>query len=82
MSTNLQKTLEEPIEFTGVGLHSGVNVNLCLNPAKVNSGIKFRRTDIDNNKNIIEANFKNVISPVLCTKIKNSHGITVSTMIF
>jgi len=80
MSTNLQKTLEEPIEFTGVGLHSGVNVNLCLNPAEVNSGIKFRRTDIDNNKNIIEANFKNVISPVLCTKIKNSHGITVSTI--
>ena len=31
-------------------------------------------------KNIIEANYKNVSSPILCTKLKNSHGITVSTV--
>ena len=77
---NLQRTLEEEIEFKGVGLHSGVNVNLCLKPAEANSGIKFKRTDIDSNKNIVEANFKNVVSPILCTKIQNSHGISVSTI--
>ena len=75
-----QKTIKEPIEFEGIGLHNGVKVNLCLKPAEVNTGIVFKRTDIESSKNIIEANFKNVSSPVLCTRIKNSHGITVSTI--
>jgi len=80
MASHLQKTLEEIIEFKGVGLHSGVEANLCLKPAEPNSGIRFKRTDIDSRKNIIEANYKNVISPILCTKIQNSHGVSVSTI--
>ena len=52
---NLQRTIKEYIEFEGVGLHSGMNVNLCLKPAEANSGIKFKRTDVDSVKNIIEA---------------------------
>jgi len=80
MASHLQKTLEEKIEFKGVGLHSGVDVNLCLKPAEPNSGIRFKRTDIDSDKNIIEANYKNVISPILCTKIQNSYGVSVSTI--
>ncbi len=80
MGTGLQKTISEPIEFNGVGLHNGIKVKLCLKPAEANSGIKFKRTDIEDSKNIIEANYKNVTSPILCTKIKNSHGVTVSTI--
>lgn len=80
MVMNFQKTIKEPIEFKGVGLHNGINVNLCLKPADVNSGIKFKRIDVDSTKNIIEANYKNVCSPVLCTKIKNSYGVSVSTI--
>jgi len=76
----MQKTLKEPIEFEGVGLHNGIKVNLCLKPAEVNSGIKFKRTDIDNTKNIIEASYKNVSSAILCAKIKNSYGVSVSTI--
>ena len=77
---NLQKTIREPIEFEGVGLHNGKKVNLCLKPDEVNSGIKFKRIDVDDAKNIIEASYKNVSSPILCTKIKNSYGVTVSTI--
>ena len=77
---NFQRTIKESIEFEGVGLHNGIKVNLCLKPAEVNSGIKFKRTDIDNNKNIIEANYENVSSSALCTKIENSHGVSVSTI--
>jgi len=80
MVRNLQKTVKESIELEGVGLHNGIKVNLCIKPADVNSGIKFKRTDIKNSKNIIEAIYKNVSSPVLCTKIKNSHGVSVSTI--
>ena len=80
MPINSQKTINEPIEFEGIGLHNGKNVNLCLQPAEINTGIKFIRTDIESNKNIIEASFKNVSSPILCTKIKNSYDISVSTI--
>lgn len=80
MSANLQKTIKEPIEFVGVGLHNGIKANLYLKPAEPNSGIKFKRVDLDNTKNIIEANYKNVNSAVLCTMIKNSYGATVSTV--
>ena len=76
----LQKTIKEPIEFEGIGLHNGIKVNLCLKPDEVNSGIRFKRTDVDPDKNIIEASYKNVSSPILCTKIKNSYGVSVSTI--
>ena len=77
---NPQKTIKEAIDLQGVGLHNGMSVNLSLKPAKVNSGIYFIRTDVDFDKNLIEANYKNVSSPILCTKIKNSHGISVSAI--
>ena len=80
MHSNSQKTIKDPIELEGVGLHNGIKVNLCLKPAAVNSGIKFKRTDIDDSKNIIEASYKNVSSSALCTKITNSYGVSVSTI--
>ena len=80
MFTNLQKTIENSIQLKGTGLHNGLIANLCLKPAEANSGILFKRTDVDNTKNIIEASYKNVSSPVLCTKIKNSYGVSVSTI--
>ena len=74
-----QKTIKEKIELQGVGLHNGLDVNLTIKPAELNSGIIFKRIDIDNN-NIIHANFKNVIEPILCTKLRNENGVTVSTV--
>jgi UDP-3-O-[3-hydroxymyristoyl] N-acetylglucosamine deacetylase len=76
----MQKTIKDLIELEGIGLHNGIEVKLCLKPAKVNSGIKFKRIDIDGEKNIIEASYKNVHTPILCTKIQNSYGISVSTI--
>ena len=43
----LQRTLAKSISVTGVGLHSGERVALTLHPAPENSGISFRRTDLD-----------------------------------
>ena len=43
-----QTTLSKPISIKGVGLHTGVNVNLTLKPAPENSGYIFVRTDLDN----------------------------------
>ena len=77
---SLQKTIKTSIEMQGIGLHTGLKANLCLKPSEANSGIVFQRTDVDSTKNIIEASFKNVSSPILCTKIKNSYGVVVSTV--
>ena len=41
-----QRTLKNAIRATGVGLHSGIKVEMHLRPAPVNSGIVFRRMDI------------------------------------
>ena len=80
MFQDLQKTIRDYIQLEGVGLHNGIKVNLSLHPAEANSGILFKRIDVDNSKNIIEASYKNVSSSALCTKIKNSYGVSVSTI--
>tara|TARA_B100000965_G_C19547344_1_gene738480 strand:- start:144 stop:1061 length:918 start_codon:yes stop_codon:yes gene_type:complete len=80
MSQNLQKTISNEIQLEGIGLHTGLKVNLKIKPSNVNTGILFKRTDVDEDKSIIEANFENVDAPVLCTRIKNSYGISVSTI--
>ena len=74
-----QKTLREKIDLKGIGLHNGKEVNLTIKPSKQNSGIVFKRVDIKIN-NIIHANFKNVVEPVLCTKLINENGVSVSTV--
>ena len=42
-----QRTLKNVIRATGVGIHSGEKVFMTLRPAPVNTGIVFRRTDLD-----------------------------------
>ncbi len=79
MSQHNQKTVNDIIKLSGVGLHNGIKVNLTVKPANENFGIKFCRTDVDK-ENIIEANYQNVVEPILCTKIKNKDGVTVSTV--
>ena len=80
MHEDLQKTIKDTIQLEGIGLHNGEKVNLFLKPSEVNSGIKFKRTDVDNVENIVEASYQNVSSTILCTKIKNSYGVSVSTI--
>ena len=74
-----QKTISSETNFSGIGLHSGEKVNVTLVPANSNSGITFKRTDLEKN-NEIDANFKNVSSAKLCTKLQNESGASVSTI--
>ena len=75
----LQKTLKRKIHFSGVGVHNGRAVSMSIEPAKTDTGIVFHRTDLENN-NVIKAIIDNVVDSTLCTKIKNSSGIFVSTI--
>jgi len=79
MLSENQKTINKPITLNGVGLHSGVNADLVIKPAEENFGIKFCRVDLNKN-NLVPANFNNVIEPILCTKIANKNGISISTV--
>lgn len=74
-----QQTISEVIEISGVGLHSGQNVSIKLEPADVDHGIKFVRTDFKTN-NIIDALWSNVSETKLNTTISNSKGLKISTI--
>lgn len=43
-----QTTIAKRVELNGIGLHTGVEVNICLRPAPENTGYVFVRTDLDN----------------------------------
>ena len=79
MSYLTQKTIKNVISFSGVALHSGVNVNVNLKPAMPNSGIVFKRVDLNEN-NLVYPNFLNVTNTSLNTTIENEFGIKVSTI--
>lgn len=73
-----QRTLKNVIRATGVGLHGGEKVFLTLHPAPVDSGIVFRRTDLDP---VVEipANAMLVTETTLCTGL-SCDGAKVQTV--
>jgi len=74
-----QKTLKNNVLFSGVALHSGLDVNVKIKPAKPNFGIVFKRVDIKND-NLVYPNFMNVSNTSLNTTIENEFGARVSTI--
>ena len=79
MSYLTQKTIKNNISFSGVALHSGHIVNVCIKPAQPNFGIIFKRVDLENN-NLIYPNFMNVSNTSLNTTVENEFGAKVSTI--
>ena len=74
-----QKTLNKPLEIKGIGLHSGKEVTLRILPAKPNTGIQFKRTDLQIDNLLIPSVF-NVSSANFCTTISNDAGVKISTI--
>jgi len=79
MSYLTQKTIKNTVSFSGVALHSGLNVSVNLKSAKPDSGIIFKRVDLKDN-NIVYPNFLNVTNTSLNTTIENEFGVKVSTI--
>lgn len=73
-----QRTPKEVIKITGVGLHSGKKVLLTLRPAPINTGIIFRRTDL-NPVVEIPALYDHVVDTMLCTSVQKN-GVKVATV--
>jgi len=75
-SAHLEQTIAAPLEFTGIGLHSGAPVTMRLLPAPAGSGIVFRRTDLDNFE--IPATGRNVAKVSYATSLMRQ-GVLIST---
>ncbi|GAB7219245.1 UDP-3-O-acyl-N-acetylglucosamine deacetylase [Vibrio comitans] len=74
-----QRTLKEIVKTTGVGLHSGRKVTLTLRPAATNTGVIYRRTDLDPAVDF-PADANSVRDTMLCTALVNDEGVRISTV--
>ena len=74
-----QHTLKQKTEIKGIGLHSGVEVTMTLYPAKENTGIIFKRTDIKDAPSL-KALYTNVVDTRNCTCLGSSKENIVSTI--
>lgn len=73
---HMEQTIAAPLEFQGIGLHSGAPVTMRLLPAPAGSGIVFRRTDLDNFE--IGATGRNVAKVSYATSLMRQ-GVLIST---
>src|SRR5690554_2641820 len=73
-----QRTLQNTIRATGVGLHSGKKVYLTLRPAPVNTGIVFIRTDLEHDVEV-PARASLVTDTTLCTALTQDN-VKVATV--
>ncbi|HZP33862.1 MAG TPA: UDP-3-O-acyl-N-acetylglucosamine deacetylase [Candidatus Acidoferrales bacterium] len=71
-----QTTIERPVEISGIGLHTAVPGHLRLTPAAPDTGIVFRRVDLDNFE--IEAHGRNVARVSYATSLMKK-GVLLST---
>jgi len=74
----LQRTLKNPIRASGVGLHSGKKVLMVLKPAPVDTGVVFRRIDLDQPVELL-AYAENVGETMLGTTLIKD-GVRVATI--
>lgn len=74
-----QRTIKESVSAVGVGLHKGEKVQITLRPAPANTGIVFRRVDLDPIVDI-KATPDAVGETTLCTCLVNEQGVQISTV--
>ena len=79
MSILTQKTISRKISAEGIGIHTGLSAKLNILPSQPNTGIIFKRADLNKN-NIIVPAYNNVVDATLCTTISNDYGVKVSTI--
>ena len=64
-----QTTLAKEIQYSGIGLHSGLEVHMRIKPAPAGTGVVFERTDIDGHPRV-RASAQNVAATMRATTIE------------
>tara|TARA_R110000868_G_scaffold348409_2_gene609482 strand:+ start:4621 stop:6030 length:1410 start_codon:yes stop_codon:yes gene_type:complete len=72
-----QKTIKKDVSLSGVGLHTGKNVTLTFKPATANSGLAFKRVDLEGSP-IIEADASYVTNTQRGTCLEKN-GVIIQT---
>jgi UDP-3-O-[3-hydroxymyristoyl] N-acetylglucosamine deacetylase len=72
-----QTTIQRPVEIEGVGLHTAVRSRLRLVPAPADTGIVFRRVDLDGF--MVEAHVRNVARVSYATSLMKQ-SVLISTI--
>lgn len=72
-----QRTIKNPVTVSGVGLHTGINVNLTFKPAPENHWFKFKRIDMDGAP-VIDADANNVVDTSRGTTLEQN-GARINT---
>ena len=73
-----QKTLAQPLSFSGIGLHSGRRVDVTMYPASANQGVRFIRTDLPGRPQI-RAHYSRVVDTTRATSL-GENGATLATV--
>jgi UDP-3-O-[3-hydroxymyristoyl] N-acetylglucosamine deacetylase len=79
MKFSRQTTLRSQATVTGVGVHSGLPVNLTIGPASVDAGFIFVRTGLDGCDREVQATAESVIATEFATVLGDREGPLVST---
>jgi UDP-3-O-[3-hydroxymyristoyl] N-acetylglucosamine deacetylase len=74
----LQRTIKNPVEISGIGLHSGSDIKLRIRPATIDTGVVFHRRD-DERVVDIKACADNVVDTRMAT-VLGREGLSVSTV--
>lgn len=74
-----QRTIKRAVQETGIGLHKGEKVTMTLRPAPANTGIVFRRIDLDPYVDI-PSRANAVGNTMLCTCLNNDDGVSIHTV--
>lgn len=73
-----RKTINDIIEYNGIGLHKGENIKMRLIP--YDDGIVFKRVDLEEGKNIIKLDIENTFDLTRGTNLKNEYDAKVHTI--
>lgn len=79
-SDTLQTTVQNTVECSGIGLHSGSVVRMRILPAPEGTGIVFKRVDVDRNVCLVPARYDLVADTRLGTTLRNKFGVSVATV--
>lgn len=79
-SSFMQATLAHEVSFEGIGMHSGLPVSMIISPAAPYTGYVFIRKDVQDKDARVPATYDAVVDTMMCTKIANQDGVTVSTI--
>ena len=75
-----QKTLAQSVALEGIGLHSGRDCRVQLNPAPENNGVTFLVPDSKGDMGLIDASWQNIVNTVLCTELQGQNGRKIRTI--